>query len=86
MEIAKNNVESILNENERIQKFILDYQSKNDYNPKFLDEYNAKFNAEFTDFLENGNFTKETINLFKNQNYAQISPQKKRSAKAGPVG
>lgn len=61
------NVSQILNENERIQKFILDYQSKNEYNPKFLEEYNKKFNSEFNDFLENGNFSIETINLFKNQ-------------------
>ena len=66
MTTAKNKVESILNENDRVIEFIKEWQSKNEYNPKFLEEYNAKFNAEFNDFLENGNFTKETINLFKN--------------------
>jgi len=60
------NVTEILNENERVQKFIADYQAKNEYNPRFLNEYNNKFNAEFNEFLENGNFSIETINLFKN--------------------
>jgi hypothetical protein len=57
--------ENILKENERILKFIEEYKKNNNYNPNFLDEYNAKFNAEFNDFLDNGNFSVETINLFK---------------------
>ena len=52
-------------ENEEIQKFIKNYQSKNEYNPRFLDEYNTKFNAEFDYFLNNSNFSKKTINFFK---------------------
>jgi len=66
MNTTENNVESILSENERVRKFITNYQAKNEYNPKFLNEYNNKFNAEFNEFLENGNFSIETINLFKN--------------------
>jgi hypothetical protein len=56
--------EKILSENERIQKFIKDYQLKNDYNPRFFEQYNAKFNAEFNQFLIDGNFSQQTINLF----------------------
>ena len=55
----------ILNENDRVLSFIKKWQLKNDYNPKFSKEYNKKFNSEFNDFLENGNFSKETILMFK---------------------
>lgn len=57
-------VEKILSENEKIQNFIKEYQLKNNYNPAFLEQYNAKFNAEFNQFLIDGNFSQETINLF----------------------
>jgi len=60
------NIESILNENQRIQNFIADYQAKNEYNPNFLDEYNAKFNSEFNYFLNNGDFSESTKQLFLN--------------------
>lgn len=53
-------------ENERVLYFIKEYQRKNEYNPKFLDEYNAKFNAEFKEFLNSGNFSQKTIELFTN--------------------
>lgn len=66
MNTIENIVKTALSENERIQNFIAEYQAKNEYNPKFLNEYNSKFNAEFNDFLDKGNFSIETINLFKN--------------------
>lgn len=58
-------VKTILAENEQVLNFIKNWQDKNEYNPKFLDEHNAKFNAEFNDFLNSNNFSQETINLFK---------------------
>lgn len=61
-------VERTLKENQKILDFIKEYQEKNDYNPRFLDEYNAKFNTEFNYFLKNSNFSKETIELFKLEN------------------
>lgn len=61
-------VERTLKENQKILNFIKEYQEKNDYNPRFLDEYNAKFNNEFNYFLKNSNFSKETIELFKLEN------------------
>lgn len=57
-------VQEVINENNKVLEFIKDWQSKNEYNPKFLDEFNAKFNAEFNDFLNAGNFSTETIKLF----------------------
>ena len=57
-------VQNAINENNKVLDFIKTWQSKNEYNPKFLDEYNAKFNAEFNDFLKAGNFTAETINFY----------------------
>lgn len=57
-------VKKILSENERVQNFIKEYQLKNNYNPVFLEQYNAKFNAEFNRFLIDGNFSQETVNLF----------------------
>ena len=57
-------VKKILDEGEQISNFIKNWQSKNDYNPQFMDEYNKKFNAEFNHFLKNNNFSKETIGLF----------------------
>ncbi len=59
-----NTVKKILSENERVQNFIKEYQLKNNYNPAFLEQYNAKFNAEFNQFLIDGNFSQETVNLF----------------------
>lgn len=53
-------------QHERIRKFCTEYRDKNEYNPKFLDEYNAKFNAEFKDFLESGNFSQRIIELYTN--------------------
>jgi beta-glucanase (GH16 family) len=57
-------IQKSINENNKVLDFIKDWQSKNEYNPKFLDEFNAKFNAEFNDFLKAGNFTAETIKFF----------------------
>ena len=57
-------VQEVINENNKVLEFIKDWQSKNEYNPKFLDEFNAKFNAEFNDFLNAGNFSKNTIDFF----------------------
>ena len=59
------NTKLILNENEAVLSFIKKWQSKNDYQPIALKEYNKKFNVEFNWFLKNSNFSKETIKLFK---------------------
>lgn len=53
-------------QHKKIQAFCVDYRNKNEYNPQFLDEYNAKFNAEFKQFLESGNFSQKTIDLYTN--------------------
>lgn len=52
-------------ENKAVLSFINDWQSKNEYNPRFLDEYNAKFRAEFNHFLENSNFHTDIVEFFK---------------------
>lgn len=54
----------ILTENKIVLSFIKNWQSKNDYNPIALKEYNNKFNVEFNHFLSNANLSKETIDLF----------------------
>jgi hypothetical protein len=59
-------VQEVINENNKVLEFIKYWQSKNEYNPKFLDEFNAKFKAEFNDFLNAGNFSKNTIDFFTN--------------------
>jgi hypothetical protein len=65
LRISENqSIESMQSENDKVLNFIKEFQSKNDYNPKFLDQYNAKFNAEFNDFLNSGNFSQKTIDLF----------------------
>ena len=51
-------------ENDTILHWIKEWQSKNDYNPIALDEYNAKFKKEFNHFLKNGNFDKDTVSIF----------------------
>lgn len=53
-------------QHEAIRKFCTEYRDKNEYNPQFLDEYNAKFNAEFKQFLESGNFSQRIIELYTN--------------------
>ena len=62
-----NSIDEGITESQKVSNFIKNWQSKNNYNPRFLDEYNAKFNAEFNYFLENSNFSKETISIFKTQ-------------------
>ena len=62
--VTPQEVENAINENNRVLDFIKTWQGKNEYNPKYLDEFNAKFNAEFNDFLKAGNFTAETIKFF----------------------
>ena len=57
-------INTVRKENKQILQFIKDFQSKNDYNPKFLDEYNTKFNAEFNDYLKNNNFHPETLKTY----------------------
>lgn len=59
------NIELITSENLQVLDFIKNWQSKNEYNPKFLNEHNAKFNAEFADFLNNSNLSEETKKTFK---------------------
>ena len=59
-------VQLILNENKTVLDWIKEWQSKNEYTPRFLDEHNNKFNAEFNYFLNNGNFSEDTVNLFTN--------------------
>lgn len=58
-------VDLIKNENEKVLKFIKDWQSKNEYKKENLKEYNAKFNKDFNSFLGKNNFSKETLDLFK---------------------
>jgi hypothetical protein len=58
-------IETVLTENEKIQNFISDWRNKNNYDPQFINEYNAKFEAEFNHFLNSNDFSEETINLFK---------------------
>lgn len=57
-------IELIRKENQQVLDFIKDWQNKNEYNPRFLHEYNSKFNAEFADFLNNSGFTAETISTY----------------------
>ena len=57
-------IEKIKAENETVLSFIKNWQSKNDYNPIALNEYNAKFKVEMNHFLSTKNFSKETIDLF----------------------
>jgi len=51
-------------ENDLVSKFIKNFQANNEYKPESLTEYNAKFNKEFKHFLNNSNFSKDTIELF----------------------
>lgn len=64
--ILPKEVQEAISENNRVIAFIDDYRAKNEYNPIALDEFNAKFNKEFTHFLNNGGFTDETIKFFTN--------------------
>ena len=61
-------VERVLAENQKILGFIKEYQEKNAYDPRSLNEYNAKFIVEFNHFLETSNFLEKTIKLFKSEN------------------
>ena len=61
---SEQTIERVRQENKTVLNFIKEWQSKNEYNPKFLDEYNAKFNAEFRDFLQSNDFHPETIKTF----------------------
>jgi len=56
--------EQVLTENNKVLDFIKNWQSKNDYNPITLKEYNAKFKKEFRQFFKENDFSKETIQLF----------------------
>lgn len=56
----------IKQENETVLQFIKEWQNKNPYNPIALKEHNAKFKVDFDDFLSKGNFSKDTIEFFKN--------------------
>lgn len=58
-------VQQVVNENNQVLNWIETWQAKNDYTPKFLDEYNAKFKAEFNDYLDTSNLSESTIKLFK---------------------
>jgi len=58
-------ISQAINENNQVLKFINEWQVKNNYNPQFLTEYNAKFNAEFWDFLDNSKLSESTKNFFK---------------------
>lgn len=53
-----------IQENNKILSFIKEWQSKNDYNPLFMDEYNAKFNAEFKHYLDSVNVSQETKDFY----------------------
>ena len=65
MKIA--DITQITDEKKKALNFIEDWQSKNEYNPLFLGEYNDKFNKEFNHFLNNSNFSEQTINFFKTE-------------------
>lgn len=58
-------VSTAIQENNIVLDFIKEYQSKNEYNPMFLDEYNKKFNAEFNHFLNNAKVSQKTKDFFK---------------------
>ncbi len=57
-------VREAIDENNQVLNFIKDWQSKNEYNPKFLDEYNAKFNAELAEYLNTTDISQETKEFF----------------------
>ena len=59
-------IETLRKENKQVLEFIKVWQSKNEYNPIALDEYNAKFKKEFEHYLNNSNLSKETIESYKN--------------------
>lgn len=58
-------VQQAVEENNKVLNWIKEWQSKNDYNHIFLDEYNVKFNAEFNHFLNTSSLSQTTIDLFK---------------------
>ena len=62
----KTSIKNLNKENNKVLKFIKNWQSKNEYKPETLKQYNKKFNIEFNLFLKNNNFSKETINFFTN--------------------
>jgi hypothetical protein len=59
------NVNKLRQENESVKQFIKQFQEANEYNKPKITEYNSKFKIEFNSFLDNGNFSQSTINLFK---------------------
>lgn len=62
--LMSDEVSTAIQENNQVLNFIKEYQSKNEYNPMFLDEYNAKFNAEFKQFLDNAKLSQKTKDFF----------------------
>ena len=55
-------------ENKTVLNFIKEWQSKNPYNAINrieVNEHNAKWKVEFSEFLSKGNFSKDTLDLFK---------------------
>ena len=59
-------ITELINGTDKIINFIKDWQSKNDYNPEFLNEHNDKFNTEFKSFMETENILEENKKLFLN--------------------
>lgn len=55
-------------ESELVVTFIKKFQNENKYNAEFLDEYNAKFTAEFNKYLNSNKFSQETIDFFSDHN------------------
>ena len=61
-------INTIIQENETIFNFIKEWQSNNPYNALNrieVTEHNAKWKVDFNDFLSKGNFSKDTLDLFK---------------------
>ncbi len=57
-------IETARKENKAVLSFIEQWQSKNEYRPETIKQYNEKFIIEFSLFLNSSNFSKETIECF----------------------
>jgi len=64
MKTTELKVKETLKENEKVLNFIIDWESKNEYKKESLKKYNYRFTKEFNFFLNNNNFSKDTIELF----------------------
>jgi hypothetical protein len=53
-----------IHENDLVLNFIKDWQSKNEYNPTRLNEYNDKFNVDLATYLDTTTISQETKEFF----------------------